>query len=128
MITIHSSQLRLRPLAIPIGFQVLFNEFYDILDAGRGIIFEDPDDFPTISPYELYKSTILQLLYEPYNLLIDLGWCPEANPDGKFDIVVIRTDDRYWDHPLVEFSSRYGNVIAEKLNEIMRDISEGRIK
>ncbi|AIK95504.1 hypothetical protein [Candidatus Odyssella acanthamoebae] len=125
MVTIHSKDLKLQPLAIPRGFNVIYNFFFEVLDQGRPIYFEDDPDYPF--PYELYRSMLFQVLHEYYQLLVDLGWGPDGEPEGAFYITIIRADDKHWEHPLVKFSSRNKDEIVAKLNELMLAVSNGEI-
>ncbi len=106
-----------------IGWQVLYNEFYSI-EPTEEITPEGSNIMPS---WSLFSSTLLQLLHDKKQILIDMGWGPESDPEGAFHIIMVRTDDQYWEHPLVEFSSRNKDEIVAKLNELMLAVSNGEI-
>ncbi|WP_010299796.1 hypothetical protein [Candidatus Odyssella thessalonicensis] len=125
MVKIRLKDLKLQPLAIPRGFNIIYNFFFDVLDQGEPVYFEEEPANPF--PYELYRSTLFQALHEYQQILIDMGWGPDGEPDGAFYITMLRTDDEYWEHPLVKFSSRNKDEIVNKLNELMLAVSNGEI-
>lgn len=106
------------------GWKVLHNEFYSV-DLAEKIYPEGSEDMPS---WSLFSSTLLQLVYDKKNLLIDLGWLPESDPEGSFCLTLLRADDEQWENPLTEFSSRDKDIIVEKLNEVMRAVSKGEIQ
>ncbi|MEE2690242.1 MAG: hypothetical protein VX640_01760 [Pseudomonadota bacterium] len=65
----------LQALRIPEGWTVDYNAFCEV-DVGH------PD------AWTLLKESLLQLRHERRNRLLDLGWYPEGEPDGRF---VLRT-------------------------------------
>ncbi len=52
------------------------------------------------------------------HICVDLGWYPEADPNGKFILYVIQNQD--WEKPLEEFSSRNVRDIAEKMGDFLQ--------
>ena len=108
---------RLQPLRIPVGWTVGLNKFEDI----------DPETLPADDEAWLSSFTedILQIYsklgrrrndeLEKQELIIDLGWYPEGDPDGEFTLRAIM--DRDWYEPLLEFSSRSKDEIVKTLEK-----------
>lgn len=61
----------LQPLRIPEGWTVAYNSFCEV-DV------DHPD------AWTLLKESLLQLKHERRGRLLDLGWYPEGEPDGRF--------------------------------------------
>ncbi len=89
---------KLMALKIPSAWAVIYNSFGD----------EDPvirDE--SIENDEYYKEDLLSIerLWfngtswntEPNGYVLDLGWYPEADPQGRYCLTLLRGD---WDHTL----------------------------
>lgn len=61
----------LQALRITPGWTVQYNKFWEV-DA------DHPD------AWTLLAESLLQLRHQRYNRLLDLGWYPEGEPDGRF--------------------------------------------
>ncbi|MDE6727964.1 MAG: GNAT family N-acetyltransferase [Oscillospiraceae bacterium] len=108
---------RLQPFRIPVGWTVGLNKFEDI----------DPETLPADDKAWLFafNEDILQIYcklkrkrnkhIEQQELIIDLGWYPDGDPNGKFTIRAIL--DRDWYEPLLEFSSRSKDEIVKTLEK-----------
>ncbi|HAJ98222.1 MAG TPA: hypothetical protein DCO72_10865 [Ruminococcus sp.] len=96
-------QFKLQPLRIPAGWTVKYNHFseYDPQKDGAEYVFELVED-------------LLQLEYQ--NLLIDLGWYPDMDINGKYQLFLVdMTEERPFDTPLDVFESDSKQLILEKL-------------
>ena len=96
-------QFKLQPLRIPAGWTVKYNNFseYDPQKDGAEYVFELVED-------------LLQLEHE--NLLIDLGWYPDMDINGKYQLCLVdMTEERPFDTPLDIFESNSKQLILEKL-------------
>ncbi|PQA88283.1 hypothetical protein [Hyphococcus luteus] len=61
----------LQPLRIPEGWTVAYNTFCKV-------------DIDHPDAWTLLKESLLQLKHQRRNRLLDLGWYPEGEPDGRF--------------------------------------------
>lgn len=106
--------LRLQPLRIPPGWEVTHNRFWEI----------DPDPelrldgLPGGDPLELFTQDLLQLSNRRLDLLLDLGWAPEADPEGRFHLQLIRAEQ--WDAPLLELEIGDRLEVVARLEEALR--------
>jgi hypothetical protein len=103
----------LQPLRIPTGWEVEWNTFLEVEP-----IFEAGDD-----KSQGFGEDLLQVSNERNAVLLDLGWYPHCDPQGKYRLVAIRKfPDKEemrssWDRPLrmLESSSK---------EEIVREIED----
>ncbi len=80
---------------------------YDGFDIDFGVPIKD-------QIYELQED-LLQVQYNN-NLVLDLGWVPELDPDGCFKISVIKNSD--WLTPLYQKDTDLQNLKQELRNAI----------
>ena len=95
----------LQPLRIPSGWTVNYNHFseYDPL---------------TESPEYLYELSEDMLQMENDRFLIDLGWYPEMDLNGRFILVLAdRTRERPFEHPIERFETRDKAEVTAKIEE-----------
>lgn len=94
----------LHPLRIPRGWHMLYNEFRAL----------DPTDLPDAASalWSYFKEDLLQLVHDGQQVVVDLGWYPEADARGVFRAVVVRktadSDEMAaaWSEPLASVESR----------------------
>lgn len=105
-------------LRVPEGFVIMYNTFFDV---------EPPIGNFKSSDWWYFKESLLYICYMKSDpkILLDLGWYPEFDPEGKFAIQVFKED--FSGEQLVDFESRSKKEIVDKINEILKDIAEGRI-
>jgi hypothetical protein len=94
----------LMPLRIPHGWAVLYNSFGDADPIVRD---------GSIANFEYYKEDLLMIqrieltstdwVFKRDGHVLDLGWYPDADPDGNYILQVIRGAD--WEKKLVTFKS-----------------------
>jgi hypothetical protein len=130
-------ELKLVPFAIPSGWEVTTNHFYEIhIDE-----LEEDEWYPFI-------EDILHIKSKGYRATIDLGWYPEGDINGKFHLELLPwekstkaytsvkksikrgfQDENFvyeikenaevlWDSPLCSCESQSWEVIRDKLEEI----------
>lgn len=101
MIFIKSFELQ--PLRIPAGWSVKYNMFseYDLDKDGAEYSYELCED-------------LLQL--ENQNLLIDLGWYPQGDIEGSYQLYLIdKTNNFSFDSPLKVFKSKSKQEIIYRI-------------
>lgn len=82
----------LQPLRIQAGWKIEYNNFteYDMDIHGSKDLFELNED-------------LLRLCNEKANLIIDLGWYPSHDINGKYLLLLVK--DYKWDCPLEQIAS-----------------------
>lgn len=114
---------KLLPLKIPSGWAVIHNSFGDEDPiVQEGVIVNDEfynEDLLSIEPLS-FKET--NWIVETTGYLIDLGWYPEADPEGNFKLVLLKDD---WDNIVasIESSDRY--VIHAAIEKMFDLITSG---
>lgn len=96
----------LYPLHIPLQWTLQSHELRTIYP--QTLTTSDPD-------WELLGEDLLQVKHKDIDIILDVGWYPEASPTGQFKLVVIRGTD--WTNPLVQLQTR-------SLDEIVMCIEE----
>ena len=105
--------ISLQPLIIPTGWTVVWNQFYDV-EPGADLLIEG---LPDGDVRELFVQNLLQLKYPHHNLILDLGWIPEANLNGNYQLALIKNED--WEYPIVTFESMNKEEIVNKINGLL---------
>ena len=106
-----------QPLQITRGWFVGYNEFKNIEPYSDIKVEGLPDD----DVWELFLQDLLQLEHKAYGIIIDLGWTPEADPNGSYELTVIKNKD--WDNPLFHYESKNKDDIVEKINHWLRRVT-----
>ncbi len=114
---------KLMALKIPSTWAVIYNSFGD----------EDPvvrDG--SITNDESYKEDLLSIeclwfngtgwSTEPNGYVLDLGWYPEADPQGSYCLTLLRGD---WDHTLVNYESRDRRQIRAAIERCLDLVTQG---
>ncbi len=97
----------LQPLRIPPQWSLLWNHLRPI----------EPGDLAEDDPAWLF-TFVQDMLYlrknsDEQSVAIDLGWYPEGDPQGAYELVTILNDD--WNNPLLAFTSRSTQEIVETM-------------
>ena len=106
-----------QPLQITRGWFVGYNEFKNIEPYSDIKVEGLPDD----DVWELFLQDLLQLEHKAYGIIIDLGWTPEADPNGSYELTVIKNKD--WNNPLFHYESKNKDDIVEKINHWLRRVT-----
>lgn len=108
-------------LNIPAGWAVCYNQFAD----------EDPVIVDgEIENWDAFKTSLAQFnkmelvkgdwKIRDEHLLMDLGWYPEADPEGCYRLVLVNhTADGQWED-INEFASQDRFMVRDKIEEWMR--------
>ena len=116
----HKVRLRdipFQPLQITRGWFVGYNEFKDVEPYTDIKVEGLPDD----DVWELFLQDLLQLKHEFTGITIDLGWTPEADPNGAYELTIIKNCN--WSDPIFHYESKNKDDIVEKINYWMRKIT-----
>lgn len=105
---------RLQALRIPGGWEVVYNEFYELDPEFLGV--ED-------SAWEYFTEDILCIAAkrqkkenkkEKVNtVVLDLGWYPEMGRNGEFALYAIQ--NKNWETPLQTFRSRSRKKVVDRI-------------
>lgn len=71
----------------------------------------------------LLKEDLLQVIYDD-DYLIDVGWYPEFNIKGDFNVKVIKEFD--WDNPLFEKKCKDIGVLYEYIQQSIEIVKKSR--
>ncbi len=102
--------LRLQPLRIPAGWEVVFNKFLEI----------DIEDWPEDDEnwFDFTEDiTYLRRKSRKHNIGIDLGWYPDIDPQGAFHVMVIL--DENWEKPVREYVTRERKEVVEIIEDLL---------
>lgn len=121
MVKVNLQDISLQPLIIPTGWTVVWNQFYDV-EPGADLLIEG---LPDGEVWELFLQNLLQLKYPHRNLILDLGWIPEANPHGNYQLELIKNEE--WEYPIVTFKSINKKKIVDKINSLLLEVTSGKI-
>ncbi|WP_010304498.1 hypothetical protein [Candidatus Odyssella thessalonicensis] len=128
---VNFNNIRLQHLNYSEGWEIRWNNFYDYSppDIPQDLYISNffKNESRLVSMWVLFEDDLLYAVHPKAGIALDLGWGPGNQPDGLFNIIMIRTDDQYWERPLVKFSSRSKDEIVNKLNELMLVVSNGEI-
>lgn len=108
-----------QPLRIPELWNVEYNTFIDT----------DPKEMENMSPLERalrFTESLLQMSFERDNLVLDLGWYPEGDPQGKYRLLLLRGID--WENPLVSYNTSLKEDVVQKIEEILWKAVIGEFK
>lgn len=85
------------------------------------LVFIDPT-VPLVDQVDDLKEDMLQVSY-PDESLIDVGWYPSFDPEGKFRVVVVR--DFNWESPIYRVWCASVADLREALLEAVAIVTEG---
>jgi hypothetical protein len=117
---VRLQDLKHQPLRIPAGWTVSYNSFYEV-DPGSDTYIEG---LPNGNAWGLSSQDLLQISNSHYDVLVDLGWVPDEDPNGSFVVQVIRETD--WSSPLAEFESKSRIATVQRLESLLCDVSAGK--
>lgn len=106
--------IALQPLRISGGWYIIQNKFIDIEPSS--IISEDD------RLWFHFTEDILQLKHKQRNIIIDLGWYPDIDPNGNYRVVAVSNED--WENPIDRFESRSKKEITNKIEYLIKKFSQ----
>ena len=117
--TKHVDDLKLQALRITKGWTVVINKFYDLEQEGDLKIKGLPND----NGWVLFEQDLLLLRHERRGVDLDLGWVPYWDPGGKYLLNLYRGSEGR--EPLMEFETASKEEVVEKINEVVRKVTDG---
>lgn len=90
---------------------------HDISIGSGKIVFNDfPDnvEFNTPEAYEELKEDLIQIVYSD-QFIIDVGWYPSFQENGKFTLYLIQNND--WERPVFKKRTRSVKVVMKTIEE-----------
>lgn len=118
---VHLQDIKLQELRIPTGWTVTWNQLYDI-EPGTNIKVEG---LPDGDVWELFIQDLLQLKYVNRNFVLDVGWVPEASPEGSYQLTLVANEN--WNDPIVVYQCRNKDEIVEQINLLLLEVIAGNI-
>ncbi|AIW31519.1 hypothetical protein ACPCXE_06470 [Bacillus velezensis] len=109
-------EVSLQSLRIPKGWTINQNSFREIDPKNL-----DPDD----EKWLFFSQDLLQLTYSRKNYLLDLGWYPDADANGFYQLVLIQNED--WDQPVCEFQSNSHIEIVENIESLLNKVTNNEM-
>lgn len=106
----------LQPLRIPACWKVGLNKFST----------KDPEqmnEMDYLDRMHYFNVSLLQMSMEQANLVLDLGWYPEAELDGQYGLVLLKDCD--WENPLVSYETRNREEVVHKIEDLLRQTTMG---
>ena len=114
---------KLIPFKIPSGWAVIYNSFgYEEPIIVNKRIINDEFYNEDLLSIELIKFNGDNWITDENNYTIDLGWYPEADPNGNYRLVLLKED---WDNIIVEIESKHHQKIANVIEQLFDLISQG---
>jgi hypothetical protein len=114
---IDLQDIELQPLQIPSGWNVVVNHFVNI-EPGQHIYV---NGLPDGDVWELFVQDMLLIRHNHHGVDLDLGWMPEADPSGKYELTLIRNQD--WENPIASYESTSKSKIIEKVNLWLKNVN-----
>lgn len=91
----------IQPLRLLGGWTIEFNNFYEC----------EPDNCNDF--WSVLNEDLLKLKYTKFDLILDLGWYPNGDKEGKYVLELILNCN--WKKPLEIFESRRTKEVVEKI-------------
>jgi hypothetical protein len=107
------ADLPLENLELPVGWHIVQHRFYAVDPFAPLKVVGLPDG----DPWELFVQDLLQLKNEGSDLCLDLGWVPEADPTGQYELTLIKGTN--WDTPVSSFRSTDRKQVVAEIKRIL---------
>ncbi|WP_340022992.1 hypothetical protein MHI24_28815 [Paenibacillus sp. FSL K6-1096] len=112
--TFGNVPVKLQSLRIPSSWEVSYNTLLELNPAELG---------SEAGEWFNFTEDLLQLKHSNYNILLDVGWYPEADPNGKYGLELIK--DYNWSTPLISFDTIDKTELVEKIELLVWQVGEG---
>ncbi|MEK3789132.1 hypothetical protein [Paenibacillus sp. FSL K6-1230] len=108
-------EIKLLPLRFPSSWEISYNTLVEL----------DPSDLKEDdeNKWRNFTEDLLQVKHTKYNILLDVGWYPEGDPQGLYGIELIKDFD--WANPLVTFDTKNISDLVEKIEFLLWQVGEG---
>ncbi|MEK8129436.1 hypothetical protein WMW72_16130 [Paenibacillus filicis] len=107
-------KFKLLPLRIPSSWEISYNSLVE-LDPSH---LKDEEE-----KWRNFTEDLLQIKHIKYNILLDVGWYPESDPNGSYGLELIKNHD--WRNPLVSFDTKNRDELVEKIEFLLWQVGEG---
>lgn len=111
------SRIRKQPLRIYPDWEIVINDFSEL---DPQVI--HPEDQETWS--WMFLQDLLYLRYVHDDIGLDVGWYPEGDPNGSYDLEVIKRGD--WVNPYKSFSTKSTETVVSLIEKITYNIHHTR--
>ncbi|CAL8895592.1 hypothetical protein MHH54_09175 [Bacillus sp. FSL K6-4563] len=104
---------KLQPLRIPSGWEISYNSLTELDPA---LLNKDEHD-----KWLNFTEDLLQIKNSKKNILLDVGWYPEADPEGVYGLDVV--EDFNWENPVTSFETNQKGELIEKVEFLLWQLS-----
>ncbi|GED01423.1 hypothetical protein P8907_13870 [Bacillus atrophaeus] len=109
-------EVNLQALRIPKGWTINQNSFREI----------DPKNLaPEDEKWLFFSQDLLQLTYSRKNYMVDLGWYPDADAEGNYQLIMVQ--DENWEQPVYEFQSVSHIEIVKNIELILNRVANNEL-
>lgn len=106
--------LKLQPIRIPSSWKVDYNTFVEL----------DPKTLNEKDEKWInFTEDLLQMSYIRDNIILDIGWYPEADPQGEYGLELIKNLD--WSNPLESYSTKDKFALMTKVEYLLWAVGQG---
>jgi hypothetical protein len=116
---VRLADIPLQPLRIPACWEVEINQFYQVRPTDSYFV----EGLTNGNIWELFVPDMLFLRHTTADIGVDLGWCPEAEPEGSFLLQAIFGED--WARPAVRFETKIFDEAVGKLEFVLQMVPLG---
>ena len=107
---------RLHPLRVPAGWEVSYNDFYEV----------DSAEVDESDRHAVLKEDLLQMKQERLNRLLDVGWYPSGNlAEGAYGLVVYEGD--FSGGLLFELRTPDRSRLVAEVERLLQEVCDGRL-
>lgn len=105
-------------LRVPAGWEIDKNNFYDLEPKEELLVEGNANN----NGWSLFEEELLYFKYEKQNLILDMGWFPNYEHDGKFILRLIK--DKDWQNRKIICETRSLSEITKAINDQMLNASK----
>lgn len=104
-----------RKLRVPTGWEIDKNNFYDLEPEEELLVEGNANN----NGWSLFEEELLYCRYEKQNLILDMGWFPNYEHDGKFILSLIK--DKNWrDQQIISQTQSLAEITQAINNTLLR--------
>lgn len=118
---LNINDIPLQALRITEGWTINHNRFYDLRPEGdlkiEGVTNNDG--------WLLFDQDLLQIEHKKKGVVLDLGWYPDEDPNGKFRVVLVGDGD--WSNLLIKHETNNKDEVVKVINDVVYKVTIGAI-
>ena len=106
-----------KPIRVPAGWKI---HSYRLQDVQPSEVLKI-EGYPNTKGWLIFDSELLFFEYEKRNLILDMGWFPQSDPNGEFILRIIKNEK--WSEREIICETRDLNEITSVIEDTMLKIS-----